>query len=74
MEAHHLIPLSAQDNFSSGLDADANIVCLCPNCHRNLHYGKNIKDLLKILYDLRVQELEESGICISYDELMKLYE
>lgn len=73
MEAHHLIPLSAQDNFSYGLDADANIVCLCPNCHRNLHYGKDIKDMLNKLYDLRVKELEESGINISFDELLELY-
>lgn len=74
MEAHHLIPLGAQDKFKYGLDADANIVCLCPNCHRNLHYGKDIDEILKKLYDSREQELEESGIHISYEELLILYE
>lgn len=74
MEAHHLVPLSAQGFFNtSGLDNIANIVCLCPNCHKNLHYGKDIKDMLNKLYDLRVKELEASGINISFDELLELY-
>lgn len=37
MEAHHLIQMSAQDNFYSTLEFADNIVCLCPNCHRKIH-------------------------------------
>lgn len=73
MEAHHLIPLSAQDQFDVSLDVEANIVCLCPNCHKRLHYGKDIKGLLLKLYDYRVGFLKESGIDISFETLIKLY-
>jgi len=74
MEAHHLIPLSTQDYFEYSLDVDANIVCLCPTCHRKLHYGNSIKDDLKKLYDLRIKHLKQSRIDISFDELLKLYQ
>ncbi|MGD9909454.1 MAG: HNH endonuclease [Candidatus Izemoplasmatales bacterium] len=74
MEAHHLVPLSTQDYFDNSLDVDANIVCLCPNCHRKLHYGKDIQFDLKKLYDSRVEYLNKSGIHISFDELYELYQ
>ncbi|MGI6728758.1 MAG: HNH endonuclease [Bacilli bacterium] len=74
MEAHHLIPLSTQDYFEYSLDVDANIVCLCPTCHRKLHYGNSIRDDLKRLYDLRIRRLKQSGIDITFDELIKLYQ
>jgi 5-methylcytosine-specific restriction protein A len=74
MEAHHLVPLSAQELFNtSGLDSIANIVCLCPNCHKNLHYGKDIKFMLEKIYNERKQALEKSGIIITFDELLELY-
>lgn len=73
MEAHHLIPISAQDDFNVSLDVDANIVCLCPNCHKKLHYGNNIKDDLYKLYSSRKELLKESGIDISFEELLKYY-
>lgn len=74
MEAHHLIPLATQDYFDYSLDVDANIICLCPNCHRKLHYGQDIiEDLLK-LYNDRLHSLRESGIIISFNDLCALYQ
>lgn len=74
MEAHHLIPMGAQDNFDVSLDVDANIVSLCPNCHRKLHHGASIdNDLLK-LFNQRKEKLEKSGIKISFDDLKKYYD
>jgi 5-methylcytosine-specific restriction endonuclease McrA len=73
MEAHHLVPLSTQDYFDNSLDVDANIVCLCPNCHRKLHYGGNIKDELRKLFNDRDTHLKQSGIDISFEELVELY-
>lgn len=73
MEAHHLIPFSKQDNFEHSIDCPANIVCLCPNCHRKLHYGANIDEELKKLYSLRKKQLEASGINISFDDLKNMY-
>lgn len=74
MEAHHLIPMASQDKFDVSLDVDANIVCLCPNCHRKLHYGKERRWTLLKLYNDRKELLKQSGIDISFDNLMKYYE
>ncbi len=73
MEAHHLIPMSAQEYFENSLDVAANIVSLCPVCHRKLHYGKDIEIELNQLFYYRNNLLKQSGIEISFDELKKLY-
>ena len=73
MEAHHLIPMSAQDDFNNSLDVDANIVSLCPSCHRKLHHGKYIELELKKLFDSRVELLKQSGIEITLEDLKKYY-
>jgi 5-methylcytosine-specific restriction endonuclease McrA len=73
MEAHHIIPISIQEDFNNSLDVDANIVSLCPLCHRKLHHGNDIIDDLKKLYDERIENLRQSGIDISFEELLKLY-
>lgn len=36
LEAHHTEPLS-----EGGLDIIENVIALCPNCHREAHYGKS---------------------------------
>lgn len=73
MEAHHLIPINAQGDFKTGLDCEANIVSLCPTCHRMLHYGEDIEEPLKKLYNERKGKLEQAGIKISFEDLMKYY-
>ena len=74
MEAHHLVPYKFQPDFSSSLQVEANIVCLCPQCHRELHYGKRRYELLEKLYDDRKESLREEGIEINtFDDLKKLY-
>lgn len=40
LETHHVIPLSA-----SGLDSVNNVVALCPNHHRQAHYGRNAEEI-----------------------------
>jgi len=35
LEIHHKLPLS-----EGGEDTLDNVVALCPNCHRQAHYGK----------------------------------
>ena len=73
MEAHHLIPMSAQEDFNNSLDVDANIVSLCPTCHRKLHHGKDIEVELKKLLDSRIVLLKQSGIEITLEKLKKYY-
>lgn len=34
LEVHHIIPLS-----QGGLDSLENVISLCPNCHRQIHFG-----------------------------------
>ena len=74
LECHHLIPLMYHDLFDSSLDVESNLICLCPNCHKKLHYGKDIEVELKILYAKRKNRLVNSGIEIKYEELKSLYE
>ena len=34
LEVHHVVPMS-----SGGLDTLENVMALCPNCHRKMHFG-----------------------------------
>lgn len=70
MEGHHAIPMSKQPNFDVSLDVYANIVCLCPICHRLLHYGEdNVRDnAMDKIYYSRADRLANSGIRLSKDE------
>ena len=56
-EAHHLIPcnFAMQQNFEKKLDTPVNMYCLCPECHRKIHFIKDtqVEDLLIKLYDKR---------------------
>jgi 5-methylcytosine-specific restriction protein A len=72
-EGHHLIPLCFQPSFKYSLDVEANVVSLCPRCHRLLHYGLEKEALLRILYTKRVTRLKNCGISISYEKLLLLY-
>ncbi|WP_445286519.1 HNH endonuclease [Variovorax atrisoli] len=75
VEAHHLIPFSSQGGFKFSLDVTANIVALCPNCHRLLHHGNNSDKAKEIaaLFARRRARLREKELKISETELMKLY-
>lgn len=46
LEVHHVRQLA--DN---GSDTVTNAVALCPNCHREAHYGENSKTLVSQLYE-----------------------
>lgn len=74
LEGHHLVPLRYQRMFNKSLDVEANIVCLCANCHREIHYGKNSSQLVKLLLNKRVNRLKECEIEINTSELLKMYE
>lgn len=39
MEPHHLIPISKQNLYANDIDITPNLICLCPNCHSQIHYG-----------------------------------
>lgn len=58
MEGHHLIPCTVANSehfygrFSKNIDCFENIVSLCPNCHRELHFGewKAKSEKIKLLF------------------------
>jgi len=46
LEVHHVRKLAEK-----GADTTENTVAVCPNCHRELHYGERAKDLVEKLYE-----------------------
>ena len=76
MEAHHIIPMSAQGKrfIKSGLDVPANIVSLCSECHNRIHYGEDGMKIVEKLFNDRKERLEKCGLSISIEELYKCYD
>ncbi|MDY0152515.1 MAG: HNH endonuclease [Candidatus Cloacimonas sp.] len=77
-EAHHLIPMSKQKKVYTeskvNLDCYQNIVSLCPNCHRSVHYGKksDIKNILERLYNIRKDDLKTFNLTLTFEDFFKL--
>lgn len=74
MEGHHILPMKYQDKFPKSLDVYANVICLCPNCHRLLHYGiSEEKDaVIDKIYSERSKRLGSCGIKISKEDFKSL--
>lgn len=74
MEGHHAIPMRLQPQFNKSLDVYANIICLCPICHRRIHYG--LKDdrqqMMMRIYEDRAERLDHCGIRLSKQEFADL--
>lgn len=81
MEGHHLIPCTVSNartywkRFNRNIDCKANIVCLCPICHRQIHYGSDAAktQLIRRLYKTQKSALKAGGLNISLSELLTLY-
>ncbi len=76
MEVHHLIPLEWQGEFENKLDTRANLVPLCPLCHKLIHYGQieDIKPIITQLFNERQEALIKSGLEITLEALIEFYE
>jgi 5-methylcytosine-specific restriction protein A len=75
VEAHHLIPMRLQTNFTYSIDVPGNIVSLCPNCHRAIHHAvKDVRTLLVTkLFERRRDKLEKFGISMTLKDLIRQY-
>jgi 5-methylcytosine-specific restriction protein A len=75
IEAHHLVPMALQDQYQHSLDVGANIVGLCPNCHKLLHMGlaAEKKPLLMKLFSQRGPRLATVGIPMDSAKLLAHY-
>lgn len=75
MEAHHIIPMKFQDYFwehkNKNIDSVNNVVSLCPNCHRMIHFGcdTDVKNIMEILFELRKEYFNQLNFN-SVDELL----
>lgn len=73
-EGHHIIPLSKQSDFEYSLDCYANIIILCPTCHRFFHYARKSEKekLLCKIFEEREKRFEHAGLDISRREFLKI--
>ena len=82
MEGHHLIPCTPSnakrfwEKNKANIDCIENIVCICPTCHRRIHFGseEEKRKVIEKLYALKKTELEKAGIEIGIEDLVKLYQ
>lgn len=75
MEAHHLIPMASQKDFSINIDRIENIVSICPICHSAIHLGdaSTRLKLLKKLFEKRKENLKSVGLNVTFEELFSKY-
>lgn len=75
VEAHHLIPMAAQDYFENTIDFADNIVTLCPNCHRKIHYAlpSSRAEMIEYLYKRHEKLYEKYDITINKKLLLSFY-
>lgn len=76
IEVHHLMPMHRQDEFRPvPLDQEANVVALCPGCHRVIHHAEAgaRKGLLEQLFAARKDRLAVAGLGFSLEKLLAVY-
>lgn len=75
IEAHHLIPMATQGLFEYNIDFADNIICLCPNCHRRIHYGviSDKSEMVEKFYKERHEKIESFKVNIKYNDLKLFY-
>jgi len=75
VEAHHLIPIRFQEQFTYSLDVPPNIVSLCPNCHSLFHHAIDSESgrIITQFTDTMKDELEVFGIPVSVSQLLNMY-
>lgn len=74
MEAHHIIPLQLQDKFEKSLDVYANLISLCPICHKKIHLGLLEERRLMVdrIYENRKDRLANCGFVFGKNEFEDL--
>lgn len=75
VEAHHIVPMSRQDEFEYSLDVEENIIALCPVCHRLLHHGRSQEKtpILRRLLNGRRELLHARGLAVEVETLKRFY-
>jgi len=63
-EAHHIIPLHKME---PGSMASQNVICVCPNCHRKMHYA-DVK-LISVDQQNVTSNIDGRDICVKRNRL-----
>ena len=71
VEGHHIIPLFQQKNYNFKLDTIENIISLCPNCHREIHFSDNKEELLKQIFFINNKFMKKNEIDLN--DFYKMY-
>ena len=63
------------DTQHVNIDCQANIVCLCPTCHRQIHYGNDSvkRELIEKLFNETQEKRKSVNLNLTLVELLKLY-
>ena len=72
LEAHHLVPMGAQSQFTKTLDHIENVFSLCPHHHRAIHHAERAetRNMLNVLSNKRPVL---AGYNLDSDDLANLY-
>lgn len=72
VEGHHIIPVALNDSFSEELDCEENVIALCPNCHKAMHFAKNEykEELLSYILE---NNKEFSKFDLSLEDMKEIY-
>jgi len=64
-----------QDEFDNSIDVAANIISVCPVCHRKLHSAglEDKKDMLLTLLEVRKKRLIDVKVKITDRQLLEFY-
>ncbi len=71
IEGHHIIPMFQQKNYDFKLDDMDNIISLCPNCHREIHFSDNKQDILNKVFYLHKKYMDKNKI--ELNDFYKMY-
>ena len=68
--------MAVQDFYENNVDFVENIICLCPTCHRKIHYAINSdkKEMLQILFKKRKQAYENKVLVLLYKTCISIME
>jgi 5-methylcytosine-specific restriction protein A len=74
MEAHHLIPMSLQEQFKVSLDSVENICCLNPLSHRMLHHAAFTDIELPLVHLIRKRPSVLTKLGLLEDDVLAMYD
>jgi 5-methylcytosine-specific restriction protein A len=67
--------MSKQWAFEFDIDVPENILCLCPNCHKEIHLAEDNqkREILQQAFNLKKDALPKRGISIDFEALCAFY-